>query len=197
MADIKLSLVNQALVAAGEDPITDLGGADGPLAIAAIQQYDDIVNEELVVNEPMFAKKVLAPTLLTAVSDQPLQYRWQIPADKLSILSVLYKGVVLLGDLYEIEGAVIRCYYNTDVTVKYIYRADESVWSFPFRKIIRQRLEALFLRVTERHNEADGRDVATERSSTIARHADARQRSNRPIHDGSIIQARFGMRRRR
>lgn len=196
MADIKLSLVNQALVAAGEDPVAALTGTN-PMTVAAVEAYDAIVEEELEKNIPMFAKKVASPTLQTATSDAPLQYRWELPADMLEILSVLYLGIELEGDKFEIEGDVIRCFFNTDVTVKYTYRPPEERWTRRFRRIIVQRLESLFLRVTERHNEADGRDKDTERVSIIARHADSRQRKNRPLGDGSLVQARQGLRRRR
>lgn len=196
MADIKLSLVNQALTNTGEDPVTSLTG-ENAFTRAAIENYDDIVNEELEKNEPKFAHKVGTPSLQTAVSDKPLQYRWTLPADCIQITSVLYTGIDLMGDKFEIEGRTVRCYFNTDITIKYIYRADETVWTFKFRRIIIMRLESVFLRVSERHNEAEEHDKSTEKRSVIARHADARQRSNRPLNDGSIIEARMGMRRRR
>lgn len=196
MADIKLSLVNQALTNTGEDPVTSLTG-ENAFTRAAIENYDDIVNEEIEKNEPKFSHKIAAPNLLTDTSDAPLQYRWQMASEVLSVISVLYLGVDLEGDQFEIEGRVIRCFYNTDVTVKYTRRVDESTWTYKFRRIIVMRLESVFLRVSERHNEAEERDKSTERTSTIARHRDAKQRSNRPINDGSIIEARMGMRRRR
>lgn len=196
MADIKLSLVNQALTNTGEDPVTSLTG-ENAFTRAAIENYDDIVNEELEKNEPKFAQKVAAPSLQTATSDEPLQYRWTLPAEALSVISVLYLGIDLQGENFEIEGRTVRCFYNTDVTVKYAYRVDETLWTFKFRRIIIMRLESVFLRVSERHTEAAERDKSTERVSTIARHRDAKQRSNRPIGDGSIIEARMGMRRRR
>lgn len=196
MADIKLSLVNQALTNTGEDPVTSLTG-ENAFTRAAIENYDEIVNEELEKNEPKFAQKVGTPTLLTAQSDPPLLYRWQLPADFLASRSVLFEGWDLLGDKFEIEGRVIRTAYNESVTVKYIYRPDEALWTYKFRRIIIMRLESVFLRVSERHNEAEEHDKSTERRSVIARHADARQRSNRPINDGSIIEARMGQRRRR
>lgn len=196
MADIKLSLINQALTNTGEDPVTELTG-ENAFTRAAIENYDDIVNEELEKNEPKFAQKVGEPSLETASSDEPLQYRWTLPAEALSVRSVLFEGWDLQGDKFEIEGRVIRTAYNESVTVKYVYRPDESFWTYKFRRIIIMRLESVFLRVSERHNEAEEHDKSTERRSVIARHADARQRSNRPINPGSIIEARFGQRHRR
>jgi hypothetical protein len=192
-ADLKLAVVNQALTAIGEDAVTSITG-DSACTRAAIQHYEDIVAEELERNQPKYALRTVAPTLLTALSLYPLQYQWQIPPDCLSIVAVEYMGWTLEGDKFELENGFVRCYYNSNITFRYIFRAPEATWNPQFRRIIEQRLEALFLRVTERFSAADGRDASTERKSQIARHTDAMQRRNRPVGGGSIVEARRGLR---
>lgn len=196
MADIKLSLVNQALSAVGEDVVTSLTG-DSACTRAAIQHYDDIVAEELENNRPKFATKVANLTLLTARAAQPLQYRWQIPSDSLVILAPLYNASVIDAEGFTIEGDVVRTRYNSSISLRYIWSAPEEKWTSRFRRIVEQRLEALFLRVTERHNQADGRDANTDMKAARARHTDAVQQHSRPLGGGSIVAARQGLSRRR
>jgi len=196
MADIKLSIINQAISAAGEEPLTVLA-AGSVMANAAIENYDSFVEEELENGTWKFASKTADLSLLTARADEPLQYQWQIPSDCLVVISVLYNGRDLDGEYYQIEGRKVRTQYDADVTIKYVYRPDESEWPKRFQRIVSQRLEALFLRVTERHSEAARRDEDTSIKTMIARHTEARQQRNRPLGDGTLVQARFGSRRRR
>lgn len=196
MADDKLSIVNQALTAAGEDPLTALTPGS-VMANAAIENYEPFVKEELENGTWKFASKTTDLSLLTAEADGTLKYRWQVPAAALSVQSILYRGVVLDGEFYEIEGQVVRAAYNTEISAKYVYRALEALWPQRFRRIIYQRLEALFLRVSERHTQAATRESDTEVRKAIARHTESRQRVNRPVGEGSLAQARMGRRTRR
>jgi hypothetical protein len=197
MADDKLSIVNQALTAAGEDPLTDMTPGS-VMANAAIENYDAIVSEEIENGNWKFSSKgSYAPSLLTATANSPLKYQYQRASDDIELMAVLYKGIELDGEFFELEGRIVRCAYNSDITFKYQYRPDESLWPQRFRRIITQRLEALFLRVSERHNEADNRDKSTDIKTMVAKHTESRQRRNRPLGDGTIAQARMGQRPRR
>ncbi len=197
MADIKLQIVNAALTAAGEDPMDATLTPGSVMANAALSNYDAIVAEEIEIGTWKFATKTAAPSLLTALADCPLQYQWQLPSDCIAVQSVKYKRVVMDGEYYEIQGNVVRTIVNSDVLVNYSFRPPESTWPQRFCRIITGRLEALFLRTTERHNEAEGRDEATDKKTLIAKHAEARQRPNRPIGSGSVAEARVGCGRRR
>jgi hypothetical protein len=196
MADTKLSIVNQALTAAGEDPLTTLTPGT-VMANAAIENYDAFVEEELENGGWKFAAKIGNPSLLTATSDLPLKYRWQLPAGVLKVMSVLYKGQDLDGEFYQIEGNVVRTAYNTDITVKHLYWPAESLWPARFKSIVRGRLKALFMGVSERHAEAEATEQRTDMKSKIAKHTEAGQQRNRPLGDGTLVDARMGRRRRR
>ena len=196
MADIKLQIVNQALTACAEDPVSDLSGQNA-LTRIAIEHYDDLVNEELEKNQPKFAQTTGTPSLLSGTLGEPLQYRWQPPSGVLTIVNVLHFAVPMDGEDYEVEGAIIRCRFNTDVTVRYIRRVAEEFFTYAFRRIIVTRLEAIMLRFLEENDRGDDRDRAAEIKSVIARHRDAKQRGNRPIAPGSLALARFGLVRRR
>lgn len=192
MTALKLGLINQALTAVGEDPVSEITGQNAHTR-AAIEHYDAIVGEELERNQPKSAVTTAAPTLLTAtVPNEPLPYQWQPPADCLSIIAVLHCNRVLDGDAQTIENGLIRTAYNTDIRVRYARRVSEENWSFAFRAIIEKRLEALFRRVQEQSDVADDMDKKAEQKSLIARHADARQRQNRPMAGGSLVDARLG-----
>lgn len=168
------------------------------LTRAAFEHYDEIVGEELERNKPRFATKTAnSLTLLTAEAGEPLKYQWQLPSDCLCVVAPFYLGRVIDAEFFEIEGTVLRTRYNADVTLQYIWRPAEDRWTMRFRRIIEQRLEALFLRVTERFSAADARDKNTEFKAAVARHTDSAQRHGRPIAPGSIVQARLGARRYR
>jgi hypothetical protein len=196
MADIKLEIINQALTAAGEDPLTDLVPGT-VMANAAIANYDDFVAEELENGDWKFATKTKDLTLLTARAAKPLEYQYQLPGDCLTAKAVLYNGQVLDGEFFDFEGSVVRCSYGSNISARYIFRPVDSAWPRRFRRIVAQRLEALFLRVTERHSEASGRDQDTSIKTMIARHTESSQRRNRPLGDGTLVNARRGLRRRR
>lgn len=197
MADDKLSIVNQALTAAGEDPLTTLTPGS-VMANAAIEHYEAIVSEEIENGSWKFSTKpIFTPTLLTALAPKPLQYQYGRAADDIEVMSVLYKNVELDGEFYEIEGRTVRCAFNSDIAIKYQYRPPEEIWPQRFRRIISGRLTALFLRVSERHTEADAMDENTEVRAKVAKHTETRQRRNRPLGDGTLAQARMGQRPRR
>lgn len=196
MANDKLSIINQALTAAGEETLSSLTPGT-VMANAAIENYDAIVGEEIENWSWKFSAKTDTPDLLTTKADTPLQYQYQRFGDDIELMAVLYKGVELDGEFFEIEGQIVRCAYNSNITFKYQYRPDEFEWPQRFRRIIVQRLEALFLRVTERHTEAAGRDQDTAIKTIVARHTESRQRRNRPLGDGTLAQARMGQRPRR
>lgn len=196
MADIKLQMINAALTAAGEDPLTDLTPGS-VMANAAIANYDDFVEEELENGAWKFASKVFTPTLITAELDAPLNRQWQLPSAALKVRDVLVDGKSVDAEKWDIEENIIRTCYDSDITARCVFRPAENRWPARFRRIVIQRLEALFLRVTERHSEANSRDAATDIKTVISRHTDAAQKPGRPIAQGSIIDARRGLRRRR
>lgn len=197
MADIKLQIVNAALTSAGEDPLDATLTPGSVMANAAISNYDSIVLEEIENGTWKFATKTAAPTLMTALADAPLQYQWQLPADCIEVQSVKYKRVLMDGEYFDIQGKVLRTVVNSDVLVNYSFRPDEATWPQRFCRLIVGRLEALFLKTTERHNEAEGVSENTDRKSLIAKHTEARQRPNRPLGSGSVAEARVGCGRRR
>lgn len=194
--DIKLSIVNRALSAVGEGSVTSLTPGE-TLPNAALEHYESIVALEIEQGEWKFGTRTSTPTLLTAEADEPLKYQWQIPSASKGLIDVLYRNVPLKGEHYDIEGSVVRCRYNTAITFQYRIRPDEEIWPERFQNIIVQRLEALFLRVLERVQDAAVRDQDTEFKTKRAKHAEARQRLNRPLADGSIVDARLGRFRRR
>lgn len=196
MADIKLSIVNQALTTTGNDELSSLNGNDF-FVVVAVTNYDAIVAEELEESGAYFATKTANLTRLTAQAAAPFSTQWQLPADLLTLRALLRCGKELEGADFAIEGGVVRtgCWLgSTDgvLAARYIWNVPEAKWPARFRRIIVQRLEAVFLRATERHNEAEARDQSTEVRTIKARYAEASQRRNRPINGGTIVDARRG-----
>lgn len=191
MSDAKLAIANVALTNAGFDAVTALSGPE-PAIVAILSNYDQIVRCELETGNWTFAVKEDSPSLLTATSDEPLKYRWQLPTDVLKVLAVLYNGYELDGEDFAKEGAVIRTAYNTDIKVRYAWRPDEEAWSASFCKLVSQRLEAVLLRSREDRSGAMARDRQTDSDAIVAKHADSTQRRNRPLGAGRIADRRRG-----
>lgn len=191
-ADLKLAIVNQALTEAGEDIIAALTG-DEFLPQVAITHYEPIVEEEIEAGNWLFAVKTHSPALLTETAAEPLTHQYDLPAETLKLLGVLYNGSELDGLRYAVEGRTVRVSYDTDVTFRILHRPEEELWPQRFRRIIVRRLLATFLRALEQHREARETDDDTTTKTIIARHAEATQSRNFSGQDGSIVERRRGL----
>lgn len=191
MADIKLSLINQALTVIGEDAVSSITG-NGWISTVAIENYEQFVEEEIETGAWAFASKTGTPTLLTAKAPKPLTHQWQIPADVMTLQAVLHCGRVLDGDLYRLDGRTIRTRHDCNISLQYLWRPPEDIWPARFDRIIIQRLEAAFLRSTERHAAADNRDMDTIGKRLVAKHTESGQRKSRSMGPGSIVERRRG-----
>lgn len=188
-SDVKLTIVNRALVNAGEMPVVTLDDDDDALR-AILKSYDEIVEEELETGVWKFAMTTAEATHQNDEAEEPLTEQWTLPEECLRVVSVLYDGAPLNGDFYEINGRTIRTIYDSLITVTYIRMAEEEDWPARFRGIIATRCQAVAMRTHEDHSGAAGVEEIAEMKTVKAKHAEASQRSNRPTNDGSIVQRR-------
>ena len=149
---LALEIVNAALRVAGAEPITSF--ADGTTSSdTANSVYEREVRA--LLDDPVWRWSQRYEVLSLVVGDSPNRhaYVYQAPADLLTLRSVLVNGREVEFDQY---GDKITCNYGSDSEVQafYTFRADESLWPPKFEAAFRGRLEALFLRSFERHNEA-------------------------------------------
>lgn len=173
---IKLELINAALTEAGEPRVDQL--ASGEAQTTAVEaNYELIVREELTSGtEWTFALKTSAPTLIGESAADIYDYEWTLPSDMLpgGLRAVLHRKVVT--DRYDVENSKLLIDANTEVLVRYIFRAGESLWHPSFAMGIKHRLEAVAYRgFVENEQMADGQEGVA-----LGRMARARLQQNHP-----------------
>jgi hypothetical protein len=149
---LALEIVNAAGRVAGADPITSF--TDGTtFSDTANSIYEREVRAML--DDPVWRWSQRYEVLSLVVGESPNRhtYVYQAPADLVTLRSVLVDGREVDFDTY---GDKITCNYGSETEVQafYTFRADESLWPPKFEAALRTRLEAMFLRAFERHNEA-------------------------------------------
>lgn len=174
---LALEIVNAALRVAGAEPITAF--TDGTTSSdTANAIYEREVRAML--DDPIWRWSQRYEVLSLVVGDSPNRhtYVYQAPADLITLRSVLVNGGEVDFDQY---GDKITCNYGGDAEVQafYTFRADESLWPPKFEAAVRTRLEAMFLRAFERHNEAAGVGQEAMFLKSQARRNTATQRGGR------------------
>lgn len=181
---IKLSLINAALTHVGEPRVDQLDSGEEQTT-AVEENYELIVEDELTAGpEWDFALKTAAPTLIGAYAHSDLyEYQWQLPSDFLDLREVYHRDVQTTA--YDEEESKLLINANTDVLVRGIYRAGESVWHPAFKAGIKHRLEAVAIRAfVENDSLADRRDLKAEQKFARARAQQGhrrRARKSRPL----------------
>lgn len=188
----QLSVINRARVIAGEETVADLTPVDAMMR-AALASYEDMVLEEIENAQYLFTLKRSTPTLTDTDTNRTLPFKYTIPAESLGIVGVHYNDMPLDGVAFEIEGGYVWTAFDTNVTFLYKIRPDESVWPRKFSQIIVDELTAIFMRGTERHSEAQSILANAARRRVINRNSEARQRHNRPMGEGSLVNRRRGV----
>lgn len=185
---IKLSIINQALTRTGNTRIGQLG--EGTTEdIVALTNYDALVEDELSGHPWFFASKSAELSLLAAESTKPLQYRWQLPSDHISVRRVDWSGSSVPIDDYDIEDDFLRLSFNTGtVTLLYTWRAGEGKWPPNFQQAIVKRMMAVFRSgLNEEVSEAENEDRAADRKVKFARSARSRQDASREVSKGGPL----------
>lgn len=185
---IKLSIINQALTRTGNKRISQLG--EGTTEdIVALTNYDAIVEDELAGHPWKFASKSAGLSLLAATSTKPLEYRWQIPSDFISVRRVDWSGSDVPIEDYDIEDDFLRLSFNTGtVTLLYTWSAGEGKWPPNFQQIIVKRMMAVFRSgLNEEVKEAAKDDEAADKKAKFARSARSRQVASREVSKGGPL----------
>jgi hypothetical protein len=187
----QLSIFNRARVKAGESVVADLTPIDDTMR-AFLASYEDLVLEELEVSEWAFSLAQATPTVNAINVLRSLPYQYAVPPDSLGIVGVRWMDQPLEGRHFRIEGNGVWTRWNSGITFLYKTRPGEQMWPRRFSDIIVDRLTAIAMQLTERHSEAQTVLGNAERNRIRASHAESRQRHNRPIGQGSIVNRRRG-----
>ncbi|MBK3775929.1 hypothetical protein GAY31_17480 [Azospirillum brasilense] len=182
-----IDLINAALTATGNRPITSLEDAESE-SVVSLANFEAVIGAE-------FAHPwtwTLTTRRLARVAGSPdtiWTTAWQVPA------GVEVDRVEVSGRAVPWESMSDLILTNEQEGVVAIGRFRPAVRNWPdlFKTAIVARLEALYLRsLNEDPAAADARDKAAERLIRMARLADSRKRSPRSPTTSALLEARRG-----
>jgi hypothetical protein len=181
-------IINSAISRCNGKTITSVD--DGtPEAILADLNYEDIVRAELTASPWKFARKVDDCTLRPETPDScRYGYAWALPDDVLKLRTLTVNGEPI-DYIIASEGVVWTACSDTPQAV-YTYRAPEDAWVPTFTEALKIRLEAAYLRLDERANEADSRDKAASRAFAQARLTNSQEEATHEHKRYPLISAR-------
>lgn len=190
------SIINAAAGRTGNDTISVLETATGPVATIAQTNYENLVKAELSITPWKRATKVeslnrIDPDL-AGEPPEPWTAAYQLPNGVLEIRTVKVAGQPIN---YEVFSSKILCNASEsdDVVLHYVWRVPEGEWPPWFREGMIRRMEAILLRGTgERYREAQARDEAADEQFALARNRDAQSQTPRDAMSSPTLQARMG-----
>lgn len=185
--DTELDLINAALIATGNSPITSLEDGSAEAAVAA-SNYERVLGAELAHpwtwTHTTRALNRVDGTLTTA-----WLYAYQVP-DGVEVERIEVGGRLVA---WEAMSDLILCNAEDSVTAIGRWRPPVRNWPADFKNALIIRLEALFLRALgEAYAKAKDRDNDGDLAFRMARHADAKKRSPRRPVTSLLIAARHG-----
>jgi hypothetical protein len=190
------TVISAAATRTGNEPVTALPGAGGPVASIALNNYEDAVKTELSLYPWKRATKIVQLDRLdpdvVGEPPEPWTAAYQLPTDLIEIRTVKVAGCPIN---YEVHSSKILCDAGEadEVILHYIWRVPESQWPAWFREGMIRRLEAMFLRgVGERAAEAKARDAAADDSFALARNRDSQSQTSRDPMISPTLRARTG-----
>ncbi|MFC5355657.1 hypothetical protein [Azospirillum himalayense] len=182
-----IDLINAALTATGNKPITTLEDADSE-SVVSMANFEAVVGAEFA-HPWTWTQTTRRLSRIAGDTDTIWTTAWQVPAgvevDRIEVSGrpVAWESMSDLILTREAEGVVAVGRYRPPV----------RRWPDLFKTAIVQRLEALFLRaLNEDVAAADARDKAADRLIRQARNADSRKRSPRKPATSSLLEARRG-----
>lgn len=185
----RLSIINDALVLAGEQPrLTEFDGSDE--WTVAETGYRAAVALTLDEHAWSFTTKT-APLARIAESPTPkYEHAYQLPGDCLHLKAVFFAGRPLAD--YEIVDGKVCCPFDGEISATYVREPPTDQWPAGFVAIVRTRTEAAILRAL-----AEDRDAATARERDALRLLEtARTRSDQQTPGRAIFVSRVVSRRR-
>lgn len=194
MATSDLTVINAAATRTGNNPVTTTLETDGG-AVAAVSRhnYENVVKAELAAHPWKQAQKI---TQLARLADDegvvlPWTAAYQLPSDMLDIMTVRIDGSVIT---YGVHGNTVLCDASAtdEVILHYVWRVPETRWPAWFREGVTRRMEAIFLRMRDRYNEAAERDKSADDQFAKARNRDSQSQTPRDPQGSPLLTARGG-----
>lgn len=182
-----IDLINAALTATGNKPITSLEDAESE-SVVSMANFEAVIGAEFA-HPWTWTQTTRRLNRVAGGTDTIWTTAWQVPAgvevDRVEVAgrAVPWESMSDLILTSEAEGVVAIGRYRPPV----------RSWPDLFKSAIVARLEALFLRsLNEDPVSGDARDKAADRLISRARNMDARRRSPRAPTTSALLEARRG-----
>lgn len=182
-----IDLINAALTATGNKPITSLEDAESE-SVVSMANYAAVIGAEFAYPWT-WTQTTRRLNRVAGETDTVWTTAWQVPS------GVEVDRVEVNGRPVPWESMSDIILTNEDGGVVAIgrWRPPVRVWPDQFKTAIVARLEALFLRALNEDAAAgDARDKAADRLIRMARLADSRKRSPRKPASSALLEARRG-----
>lgn len=167
-------IVNAALTRTGHEEITDFEDGSDEARVARAN-YEEIVAEELASFPWSWAKDDADLDRINEDAIDEWAYVYQLPTNLIKLVRVHMDGRTIK---YKRKGTKLYCNEIENVSVEYIFRAEEEAWSWDFRGKIITRLEAIFLRaLSEDYDKAELREGAANDKSMMVKSHDGQNQT--------------------
>lgn len=184
-----IDLINAALTATGNEPITSLEDADSQSVVSAAN-WEAVVGAEFGSYPWSWTMTTRRLNRVAGDTDTTWATAWQVP-DGVEVDRVEVGGRPVP---WESMSDLILTNETEGVVAIGRWRPPVRSWPPLFKTAIVMRLEALFLRaMNEDFAAADTRDKDADRLIRLGRHADSRKHSPRkPSSPSALLEARRG-----
>lgn len=184
--DTEIDLINAALTATGNSPITSLEDGTSEAEIAAAN-WDAVVGPEFEHPWTWTHTTRRLNRVDGTGTDTAFLYAYQVPigfeVERVEVCARLVP--------WESMGDLILCNQDDNVVAICRWRPPVRNWPPSFKGAIIKRLEALFLRaISDDHEEAAARDQAAEKAFLRAKNKDSGKRSPRRPGTSALLEAR-------
>lgn len=186
----RLSIINNALFATGNDAVNTADGSDEyRVANGAFERY----SLEVMASHPwLFATTIDALSRAPDTENKSRRYPYnafRLPPDRLLVRTV-YRGNSVLTE-YEILGDILSCHYDSEIYAAVVKATSEERWHPVVISALTLYVEAGILRgLNEDFTEASRRESRADALLVEARPAVDQQNPGRNLFHSRIAEAR-------
>lgn len=134
-----LTVMNRALVATGNNPVTLNEGT--PEWIVVATGWPRCTEFLVTQSKWPFGKKSTALVLSDGDESEIYDYGHRLPTEAISVLSVWYNGALVTD--FEVIGRDVYTLYNSGITVEYSVMPEDSAWHPQVVEVLTLMLEKL------------------------------------------------------
>lgn len=189
MAITSIDVCARALVLIGASPITSFD--DGTTeAIVADNMYNDTVRDMLSRHRWRFATAQAQMNRLVDAPEAKWDAAYQLPSDCILVHGVYINGNPIEFDRYQ-DMIYCNATVNDEVTIDYLFQADESLWPPYFVMTVILQMASIFAYAIAQNDQvSDLFDKKAMRQFVVARSLDSQGQTTRKINTNRFLDIR-------